>query len=271
MKPVSKTAYYCATVRAWDADSPNPILGDQYAQLFLNDEVRGWMERYRPEQGPNYGNVVRHRIIEDILRAELAADPKRLVVVVGAGFDTTAFRMPAGRFVEVDEPQVFAEKEPKLPAGSCPNALERIPIDFETQTLTDVLAKFRGERSVTVIVEGVLMYLTVAQRQAMVDRLIELFPAHTLLCDNGTTTFMRRYSKTLRARLAEFGAHFGDLLDDPPAWFGANGYRVRESHSVVERGNQHPGAPLRVPGWLLKTFLRTLANGYRIWYFERTG
>jgi O-methyltransferase involved in polyketide biosynthesis len=59
------------------------------------------------------GNLARHRIVDD------------LVVVLGAGFENRAYRLPAGTWVEMDEPQVFALKDEVLPVCECPNNLQR--------------------------------------------------------------------------------------------------------------------------------------------------
>lgn len=268
MKPVSKTAFYCCAVRAWDAESEAPLLGDQYARLFMTDEARALMEPYRRLRDPNRSNVVRHRIVEDILRQQLAARPDRLVVVIGAGFDATAFRLDGGRYVEIDEPQIFALKDPKLPAASSRNPLTRVAIDFETESLEDKLAPWRNEPDVTVVVEGVLVYLTHGQRKALLDTLEATFPQHSLVCDVFSETFIRRYGRGLRERLASMGAHFGDLLDDPAGYFAGRGYRVEASIPIVLTAAKLGATS--VPVWLLRTLLRSLGEGYRIWHLEKT-
>lgn len=176
MKPVSMTAFYCCAIRAWDASLPAPVLGDRYAERFLTDEARRVMEPYRAERYPNAANVVRPRIIEESLADDLRRSPRRLIVLVGAGFDSRAFRLPTGRFVEVDEVAVLAHKESRLPAASAPNPLTRVPIDFATESLEEKLAPWRGEADVTIVVEGVTMYLTQAQVAALLATLTAVFP-----------------------------------------------------------------------------------------------
>jgi O-methyltransferase involved in polyketide biosynthesis len=44
-------------------------------------------------------------IIDDLLREELVANPNLTVVIIGAGFDTRAFRLQGGTWIELDEPQ----------------------------------------------------------------------------------------------------------------------------------------------------------------------
>ena len=135
MKPVSKTAFYCTGVRALDARQANPACGDQYAERFMDEEAWKAFEPFRRFTGPNISNAARHRMIDDLLRDRLSAAPALEVVIIGAGFDSRAFRLAGGRWLEVDEPQVFAWKEPRLPAAGSQNPLTRLAVDFETDSL----------------------------------------------------------------------------------------------------------------------------------------
>lgn len=266
MKPVSMTAFYCCAIRAWDASAPNPVLGDRYAEGFLTDEARRVMEPYRAERYPNAANVVRPRIIEDSLAEDLRRSPRRLIVLIGAGFDTRAYRLPGGRFVEVDEEAVLAHKEARLPAATAPNPLTRVSIDFERDSLADKLAPWRGETDVTIIVEGVTMYLSQAQIAALLATLTTVFPSHALLCDLVTARFMARYGASIEARLRQLGAHFGELVDRPERPFLEAGYRPVNRWSLMRGVRTYRAAPM--PWILLATVLRAGVKGSQVWRFE---
>lgn len=96
LEPVSKTAYYCCGVRALDAGATHPVCGDQYAERFMTAEAWALFEPFRGFRAPNASNIARHRLIDDLLRARLARQPETTVVIVGAGFDARAFRLPGG-------------------------------------------------------------------------------------------------------------------------------------------------------------------------------
>lgn len=266
MKPVSMTAFYCCAIRAWDAALPAPVLGDRYADLFMTDEARRIMAPYRAERYPNAANVVRARVIEDAIRPDLARNPDHLVVMIGAGFDTRAYRLPAGQYVEVDEAAVLAHKEQRLAAGSAPNPLVRVPIDFGTDSLEEKLAPWRGRAEVTVIVEGVTMYLRQAEIAAMLAVLGRVFPDHDLLADLVTGRFMDRYGASIRARIAALGAHFGELVDRPEAVFLDAGYRPVAQWSLMRAVREYGAAPM--PWLLLATLLRPGVKGSQVWRFR---
>ena len=267
MKPVSKTAFYCCAIRAWDAESSRPIVGDQYARRFMTDETSALMEPYRVERYPNAANLVRPRIIEDSLKEDLARNSLRRIVLIGAGFDSRAFRLPGGCWVEIDEEAVFAHKEPRLPAETAPNPLVRIPIDFASESLADRLAPYRGETEVTVVVEGVTMYLTQAETRALLAALGQTFPHHALLCDLVTAKFIRRFGKGITTRLRQLGARFGELSDRPEAAFLDAGYRVAKTRSLMRAIKEYEVLPMS--GLLLATLLRSASRQVQVWRFER--
>src|SRR5690606_15408216 len=123
---ISRTAYYTLAVRAWDAARPRPACGDHYAAMLMNAEARDVWEQFKALDRPNASNATRHGIIDDALRAELGENPAARVVVIGAGFDTRAFRLRGGRWFEVDEPDLLEEKERRLPAARAQNPLTRV-------------------------------------------------------------------------------------------------------------------------------------------------
>ena len=83
----------------------------------MDDEAWRAFEPFRQFTAPNVSNATRARIIDDLVRERLAVTPDLRVILIGAGFDSRAFRLKGGRWLEVDEPQVFAWKEPRLPAA----------------------------------------------------------------------------------------------------------------------------------------------------------
>ncbi|MGH7341547.1 MAG: class I SAM-dependent methyltransferase, partial [Candidatus Rokuibacteriota bacterium] len=117
--------------------------------------------------------LVRHRYIDDRLAQALAGGHIRQVVLLGAGYDTRAYRFAtalAGRPVfEVDFPatsnrkaRILARHARELP----PVDVRRVEIDFQTQSLEErLLASGFAKGSPTFFVwEGVSMYL---RRQAV--------------------------------------------------------------------------------------------------------
>jgi methyltransferase (TIGR00027 family) len=266
MDPIAQTAWYCCGARAQDARGPRPVCGDTLAERFMDAEAQAVFDRFLGLKEANVSNSMRHRIIDDALRERLRQRADQRVLLLGAGFDTRAFRLMGGRWLELDQPALLAFKEQKLPAAQAPNPLQRIPIDFSTEHLADKLAPWAGERDVVVVMEGVSMYLQPAQWQQTAQALRELLPGHLLLCDLIDATFIRRYSRKLRQAIREIGGDFAPALDDPAAMVAALGYRQRAMWSIV--GSAAEAGAMRVPRWLLNSLLRTLRDGYRVYAFD---
>ena len=111
--------------------------------------------------------LCRKRYIDEQLQA---ADPQiDAAVILGAGFDTRAYRLPplaATPVYEVDLPTNINRKRTRLTRlyGEIPANVTLVPIDLETQDLADVLADhgYRPERPTFFIWEAVTQYLTEA-------------------------------------------------------------------------------------------------------------
>lgn len=109
--------------------------------------------------------ALRTAAIDAAIRAERAGAGIPQLVLLGAGLDARAFRMPELSetvVIEVDFPSTQAMKRARA-AGLAPAAKELrwAPIDFEKDALADVLARagHRTDQRTVWLWEGVTMYL----------------------------------------------------------------------------------------------------------------
>jgi methyltransferase (TIGR00027 family) len=138
----------------------------------------------------------RTRAIDDVIAKGLAAGIRQ-VVLLGAGLDARAWRLPALRgatdvpsviVFEVDHPASQAYKRSRLAAGvsgAAPHATDVrfVGVDFERDSLTERLrASGHDPGQPTVFVwEGVLMYLTAEAVDATLSALAALAVEGSLL------------------------------------------------------------------------------------------
>lgn len=249
-----------------DAEREKPVCGDTYARVFMNEQGLEILEAFKDETRPNSSNVARHRIIDDLLRQELLANPNLTVVIIGAGFDTRAFRLKGGTWIELDEPQVITYKEERLPASTSENELRRIPIDFATDSLEQKLDSLSGRSPVTVVIEGVLMYLEEPAIEQLLQTLRRLFPQHKLICDLMTRDFFEKNAGTIHEKLTGMGATFKFTIDNPEELFVKNGYRQLEKIPIVEKAVLFEAGEIPPDVW--RTIQPTLPEGYDIHVFE---
>jgi methyltransferase (TIGR00027 family) len=120
----------------------------------------------RKAPGIHGGILCRKRFITDTLIATLKAEVQS-VVILGAGFDTLAYRvteLESRQIYEVDLPQVIRLKKAALQRlfGRIPAHVKLISLDFDNQDLEDALrqAGYSGIKPTFFIWEGVTQYIT---------------------------------------------------------------------------------------------------------------
>lgn len=184
MKPdsASKSALAAAAVRAIESYHPEEerLFEDRFAHRFLPPVWRGIIEllrlpglgaavlAMRERQFPGVmGNLFcRTRFIDDALRDALGKGLDQ-VVILGAGFDSRAYRIPGmdqTRVFEVDHLAPQAQKQARLKRmlSTLPWHVTFVPIDFDRQKLEDALAAagFHTGARTFFIWEGVTQYIT---------------------------------------------------------------------------------------------------------------
>lgn len=189
-RDASKTALGVCALRAVHqlVDGFPKILDDPIAAQLLDADVR---ERIRGHAGealdPRAAGlrshvVLRSRYTEDHLAAA-AGRGVRQYAILGAGFDTFAYRQPAWardlRIWEVDHPASQHEKRRRLEVAglALPPNLELVPIDFETTSLRDGLRASSLDFTSPAFFAclGVLVYLTRDAARAIFE-LVASFP-----------------------------------------------------------------------------------------------
>ncbi len=171
----SLTATGIAIVRALESEKPvsERVCYDPYARRF----IPAWLYRllgffiktgYAEWRGPGVNGflVTRDRYMDDVLQNALDEGLQQLVIL-GAGYDSRAYRFNLGGQVktfEVDHPATQADKLAKVQAifGKTPGHVRYIPIDFNIQTLEERLlaSDYDPALKTLFIWQGVSMYLT---------------------------------------------------------------------------------------------------------------
>lgn len=248
-----------------DAESPRPVCGDRFAKLFMNEQGLEIFNRFGGERGPNMSNVARARYIDDLLRLHLTANPRLQVVLIGCGFDSRAFRLTGGSWLELDEPQLIDYKNARLAASEAPNPLRRIAIDFETESLRDKLQSFADGVQTVFVIEGVTMYLAAESLRATLSTLRSLLPEHRVIADLMTRAFINSYGRTIKLIIAQLGAEM--IPGDHPALpFEQVGYRQTSSREIARAALDYRSLSWLVP--IVRPFFSGLFSGYTVREFE---
>ena len=254
---VSATAYYCAGTRMLDASRADTLLNDGFAARFMGDDGLSIFKKFQHLAIPIGAHQVRCYLIDQAVRARLQADPDTLVVLVGAGFDSRAFRIPGGSWIEIDERPIIERKNAVAPAASCGNPLRRIAVSFHDENLRDVLAPFATAAPTLVICEG-------AQIDEFAATLANVFPHHWLYVDLMSRGFARTFAKGMSRVLASIGTAFSSLEPDPLGHLRRLGYSIEAEHPLLPAAIAMRRVPLPAVLGPLLAMLPVVRNGYLV-------
>jgi methyltransferase (TIGR00027 family) len=188
----SRTAKYMALFRALESARPagERMFEDRAAASFLRPTLRAvaLAARFPPAHslivafvdhrwpGPRLSGVVRTRVIDDFVTGAMQAGCTQLVLL-GAGYDTRATRLPAAAastVFEIDHPVTQARKRAVL--GQVSKRIRYVPLDFESHALRPALidAGLDRKQRTCILWEGVFSYLTPEAIDATLTALIEV-------------------------------------------------------------------------------------------------
>ena len=178
----SRTAEHNAFFRALESDLPESrrLFTDPLARSFLTwpyaigtwvahvPGLRELVPRLIDKRWPGVRSsvVARTRLIDDVIAASLGGHIEQLVIL-GAGFDSRAYRLPGLCNVtvfEVDHPDTQAVKRRTLQRilSALPAHVRFVAIDFNRCQLSSVMpaAGYRESARTFIVWEGVTNYLT---------------------------------------------------------------------------------------------------------------
>ena len=173
---VSKSAEGVAAMRAIEMRMPEAdrIVSDPYASALVPGGIMFTMSMWIIESGlyehiaPGAIGVIigRERYIDDYLKAHLSESLDQ-IVILGAGFDTRAYRIPGierTRVFEIDQPATQSIKLERLKKviDPLPANVTFVPADLNTQQLGEVLESsgYNKQGKTMFIWQGVTYILT---------------------------------------------------------------------------------------------------------------
>ncbi len=262
------TARWTAAVRAGERERPDRLVDDPWAADLAGPEGMAWLAG-RPE-GSVLPIVIRTRYFDDWLRAMAIEGPLRQVVLLGAGLDTRAWRLPwpAGVVVyELDRAEVLEAKADILArAGAEPTCDRRaVPADLASDW-GPVLGDAGLDPAVPTawLVEGVLFYLPRRVIHSVLEIVSSLAVEGSRLgfdIVNGAV-LVSPYTKAWIDMQAAVGAPWIGAMDDPVATLANLGW----SASLVQPGE----AAANHGRWMLPVPPASMPELPHNWYVTAT-
>ncbi|HYB37331.1 MAG TPA: class I SAM-dependent methyltransferase [Mycobacterium sp.] len=246
---VGSTALFVATARALEAQKPDPLAVDPYAEVFCRAVGGNWadvLDGKAPDHplktaefGLHFVNFqgARTRYFDDYFRR--AADAgARQVVILAAGLDSRAYRLswPDGTTIfELDRPQVLDFKREVLTEHGAQPRTERreIAVDLREdwpQALGD--NGFDTNRPSAWIVEGLLIYLPATAQEQLFNGIDALAgPGSHVAIEEGAPTDPDEFAAAVEEertandrRRPFYQLVYNEQCAPAAEWFGARGW-----------------------------------------------
>src|SRR4051812_11672401 len=262
----SRTAQWVAAARGMGRLLPEAvrIADDPYGLAFASPSIARLVDRTRdtrPDRALTIARVpglslwiaymqVRTRLIDDAVRA-FAADGGRQVVVLGAGYDCRALRLPelgGAQVFEVDHPATQGHKRAVLDRLAARSPALYLAWDFETHPMDDLpgaLADAGHDPAAPTLTiwEGVTMYLT----EAAIDASLRAIATWSAAGSELALTYMTRRRlqrsvalRAVRAVVRSLGEpfRFGWEPDELPGYLAARGFARTSDVSTADSAHR---------------------------------
>jgi methyltransferase (TIGR00027 family) len=288
MEGVGRTSLGVARVRAWESRRPDRLFDDPYAAAFAaaaepdgaaaeTESGAGSAEAAESERpgaaktGESaargsfrarlaYHVIIRTRFYDDYLLAACEAGCRQ-VVLLAAGLDTRAYRLPwpdGVHLYELDLPEVLSFKEGVLTEQGAVARCTRTTLatDLREDWPARLAEAGHDATSPTVwLIEGLLVYLSAEETTTVLTRAgARSAPGSRLSLErnNATTTI----SAEERAELKDYTSLWkGGLGSETEDWLSQNGWQV-ETHDLTEIAASYgrPTDAVSTSGFLTATY-----------------
>lgn len=174
---VAKTSLLVAAMRAVEtkrSDSEGRLFSDPFARTLAGDEGFALLQQALSEVGDQPAIAIRTKYIDDRVNQALS-DGVRQIVILAAGMDSRAYRLPlppGTRVFELDRPEVLKYKQANLGAALPQCERQALGVDLREDWRSQLVqAEMNSNRQTLWLVEGLLMYLDEAAVTGLFEKI----------------------------------------------------------------------------------------------------
>jgi O-methyltransferase involved in polyketide biosynthesis len=196
--------------RALESRSADPILGDTEAEeAVLRVDYDFGRLKMRSRDATSV--AIRAKTLDRWVERHLRAHPDCTVLHLACGLDTRAHRVdppPSVEWYDIDYPEVIDLRRRLFPAREGHHTIGCSVTD------PDLLDRIPGDRPVLVVAEGLTMYLSKQDGEALLRRIVRHFPSGELVFDacNGWGIWL---TQRFQAAVKASGARLEWSIEDP--------------------------------------------------------
>lgn len=229
---LASTARWTAAVRAQESAREDRLFDDPWAVALAGPEGAAWIEQRQP--GSTVPMVLRTRFFDDFVQRIAVHDGIGQIVLLAAGLDTRAFRLPwpeLTRLFELDQPVVLQHKDQILATAGAQPTCERQTIQADlndpwTEALLE--AGFNPQQPSGWLLEGFLFYLANEHITRILDEITSLATPGSWLGFDIVNSIMLVSSLTQKwiEMQAQSGAPWIGTMDDPVGFLAERGWQA---------------------------------------------
>jgi methyltransferase (TIGR00027 family) len=254
IRNISDTARWAAVFRANETERPDALFRDPLARRLAGDRGQQIAAAMTMHLRNSWSWVMRTYLVDQYIARGLG-EGVDTIINLAAGLDARPYRMnvPATlRWIEVDLPELLADKEEVL-AGEKPRCrLERVGLDLSDVAKRRALfAQIGGSaRRVMILSEGLLLYLSAEEVGALASDLAKQASFRYWAFDivsPGLLEMLRKRGGG--SELERAGAPFKFAPPEGPDFFRKFGWRPVEVQSTFKAASRTGRLP-----WRLKIF-----------------
>lgn len=231
---VGITGLWVAGLRALETARPDAVFTDPYALDLCGPEIDKARQVTGAAQGYNLNALLLRTCMGDAVLTDAAARGIRQTVILGAGMDTRAYRLPLPPDLtvwEIDRAAPLTYKQEVLAAKNATTRCRRIPVTADVSEPWDqALAQngFDPRLRTLWMVEGLLLYLDTRTTDFVARTITKnSAPASELYFDAYSTKALDAPEFTeWRTAFTEQGTVLGPSMENPEQWITGYGWKA---------------------------------------------
>jgi methyltransferase (TIGR00027 family) len=255
---VADTARWAAAFRAREMQHPRSLFQDPLAER-LAGARGGELANLLSSEAQATSWVVRTHLFDQFIEREIGAGAD-LVLNLGAGLDARPYRMdlPASLlWVEVDGPEILADKEKLLASEKPACRVERLPVDLRDGDRRRALFQDLSRRAsrILVVTEGVLIYFRGDEVAALANDLHGCGSIARWILELVSPPVVETMERTAGRHFRATDASFRFGPAEGPSFFSRYGWQAEEVQGVLRAAVRLGRTPIDprlvdlVPDW----------------------
>nr|MDO8098491.1 class I SAM-dependent methyltransferase [Candidatus Njordarchaeota archaeon] len=211
---VQESLLFCLWTRAKLSKTDNPVLIDSKAIEIVENVIEYDFDRLEGHfpLSMNVATLVRARMFDDTIRGFTAEHREATIVNLGAGLDTTFFRVDNGsiKWYDVDFPDVIEIRKRVIPENSRMRCIAKSLLDPSwMDDIKDI------QDGILFLVGGVLYYFEEKEMKILLSRLADCFPEGEIVFDAISRFTVSMFNKIVKHAGGNISAKWG--IDDTKA------------------------------------------------------